>query len=174
MQLIDGKAVSETIISEIKEKVDRIIESGNRTPKLTAIIVGNDPASETYVGHKEKACAKVGFHSNIIKLPEDISQKDLKTIICDLNTDPSVDGIIVQLPLPKHIDEQLVIETIEPCKDVDGFHPTNVGKMAAGLTSFISATPYGILTLLERYKIETAGKHCVVIGRSNIVGRPIS
>lgn len=174
MQLIDGKAISETIISEIKEQVDAIILSGNRVPNLAAIIVGNDGASETYVGHKEKACGKVGFSSTIIRFSNTISTDELLRKIGEINANPDIDGLIVQLPLPAHINEQQVIEAIDPEKDVDGFHPINLGKMLAGIPAYISATPFGIIELLKRYRIETEGKHCVVIGRSNIVGKPIS
>ncbi|MBP7463246.1 MAG: bifunctional methylenetetrahydrofolate dehydrogenase/methenyltetrahydrofolate cyclohydrolase FolD [Bacteroidales bacterium] len=173
MQLIDGKLISEAMISEIKQRVDTIVASGRRAPHLAAIIVGNDGASETYVGHKEKACAKVGFSSTIVRFPENIQASVLLDRIAEINANPDIDGLIVQLPLPSHIDEQPVIEAIDPGKDVDGFHPVNLGKLLAGIPAFVSATPFGIIELLRRYQIETEGKHCVVIGRSNIVGKPV-
>jgi methylenetetrahydrofolate dehydrogenase (NADP+)/methenyltetrahydrofolate cyclohydrolase len=174
MILIDGKATSDQIKSEIAEKVKQIVASGGKVPNLVAILVGEDGASQTYVGNKEKSCAQVGFRSTILRYPDTISQEFLLNKIEELNADEEVDGFIVQLPLPKHIDEQTVIERINPKKDVDGFHPTNFGKMVLGMPSFVSATPFGIMELLERYKIETSGKRCVIVGRSNIVGRPLA
>lgn len=174
MKILDGKATAEAIKEEIAIKVKSIVENGGKRPHLAAILVGNDGASETYVGHKERACKRVGFESTLIKFPESISQQELLLKIEEINKDTSVDGLIVQLPLPGHIDEQQVIEAIDPTKDVDGFHPINVGKMLLGLPSFVSATPAGILELMDHYNIETSGKHCVVIGRSNIVGRPMA
>ncbi len=151
-----------------------MVKSGQRPPHLVAILVGDDGASQTYVGHKEKCCGEVGFRSTVLRLPEETAERQLLDEIARLNADPDVDGFIVQLPLPKHISEQKVIEAIDYRKDVDGFHPINVGRMTMGLPAFVSATPDGILSLLKYYKIETAGKHCVVIGRSNIVGRPVA
>lgn len=174
MVILDGKATADSIKAEIAAEVEKIIESGGKKPHLAAILVGSDGASMTYVGHKESACKRVGFDSTVIKLDETISQDVLLEEIAKINNDSSIDGLIVQLPLPKHIDEQKVIESIDPKKDVDGFHPVNVGKMVLGLPSFISATPAGILELLIRYGIETSGKHCVIIGRSNIVGKPMA
>ena len=174
MTILDGKATADAIKEEIALKVADIVGKGGKRPHLAAILVGEDGASQTYVGHKEKACKQVGFDSTLLRLPSDISQDQLLKKIREINSDPSVNGLIVQLPLPGHIDEQLVIEAIDPEKDVDGFHPVNVGKMVLGLPSFVSATPAGILELLKRYKIETSGKHCVIIGRSNIVGKPVA
>ncbi|HCT93860.1 MAG: bifunctional 5,10-methylene-tetrahydrofolate dehydrogenase/5,10-methylene-tetrahydrofolate cyclohydrolase [Bacteroidetes bacterium GWE2_39_28] len=174
MVILDGKATADSIKAEIAAEVEKIIESGGKRPHLAAILVGSDGASMTYVGHKESACKRVGFDSTVIRLDETISQNDLLEEIEKINNNSSVDGLIVQLPLPKHIDEQKVIESIDPKKDVDGFHPVNVGKMVLGLPSFISATPAGILELLIRYGVETSGKHCVIIGRSNIVGKPMA
>lgn len=174
MTILDGKATADAIKEEIALKVADIVGKGGKRPHLAAILVGEDGASQTYVGHKEKACKQVGFDSTLLRLPSDISQDQLLEKIREINSDPSVNGLIVQLPLPEHIDEQLVIEAIDPEKDVDGFHPVNVGKMVLGLPSFVSATPAGILELLKRYKIETSGKHCVIIGRSNIVGKPVA
>jgi methylenetetrahydrofolate dehydrogenase (NADP+)/methenyltetrahydrofolate cyclohydrolase len=174
MVILDGKATADSIKAEIAAEVEKIIESGGKKPHLAAILVGSDGASMTYVGHKESACKRVGFDSTVIKLDDTISQDVLLDEIAKINNDSSIDGLIVQLPLPKHIDEQKVIESIDPKKDVDGFHPVNVGKMVLGLPSFISATPAGILELLIRYGIETSGKHCVIIGRSNIVGKPMA
>ena len=174
MQLIDGKHIAETIKSEIAEEVKQIVSSGKKRPHLAAILVGHDGGSETYVAHKVKDCEEVGFKSTLLRFEETITEAELLKHIHNLNTDNDVDGFIVQLPLPKHFAEQKIIEAIDPKKDVDGFHPVNVGRMVIGMPSYISATPYGIVELLKRYKIETAGKHCVVIGRSNIVGRPMS
>ncbi|EAQ41279.1 MULTISPECIES: bifunctional methylenetetrahydrofolate dehydrogenase/methenyltetrahydrofolate cyclohydrolase FolD [unclassified Polaribacter] len=174
MILLDGKKTSADIKEEIALEVTDLKDKGHKTPHLAAIIVGNDGASITYVNAKVKACERVGFESTLIRLPEDISEEDLLNEIAVLNVDNDIDGFIVQLPLPKHIDEQKVIMAVHPDKDVDGFHPTNVGKMALNLPTFISATPFGILELLERYNVETSGKHVVVLGRSHIVGSPMS
>lgn len=174
MVLLDGKATSARIKAQIAAQVEEIVATGGKRPHLTAILVGDDGASKTYVANKEKACAAAGFTSTVLRFPADFSQDALLAEVARLNSDPDVDGFIVQLPLPKHIDENKVIEAIDPAKDVDGFHPVNVGRMMLGLPAFVSATPYGIVTLLEEYGIETSGKHCVVLGRSNIVGRPIA
>lgn len=174
MQLIDGKAVADQIKQEIAEEVAQIKANGGKTPHLAVIIVGHDGGSETYVAHKVKSCEQVGFKSTKLAFEATITEEELLGQIKILNEDPDIDGFIVQLPLPKHISEQKVIEAIDYKKDVDGFHPINVGRMSIGLPSFVSATPAGILELLKRYNIETAGKHCVVIGRSNIVGKPVS
>jgi len=174
MQLIDGKAIADQIKQEIAEDVAEIKSKGGKTPHLAVIIVGHDGGSETYVAHKVKSCEQVGFKSTKLAFDADITEEELLSQIRILNEDPDVDGFIVQLPLPKHISEQKVIEAIDYRKDVDGFHPINVGRTSIGLPSFVSATPAGILELLKRYKIETAGKHCVVIGRSNIVGKPVA
>ena len=174
MTLIDGKAISEQVKQEIAAEVAEIVARGGKRPHLAAILVGHDGGSETYVAAKVKACEEVGFKSTLIRFEEEISERKLLDTIDDLNRDPDVDGILVQLPLPKHIREEEVINTIDPEKDVDGFHPVNVGKMVQGAGGFISATPHGIMLLLEHYHIETKGKHAVVIGRSNIVGRPMS
>jgi len=174
MKIIDGKMISNLIKEEIKLEVEKIIKKGDRPPHLAAILVGNDGASLTYVGSKVRSCKQVGFDSTLVKLPAEISQKDLLNKIHELNNDDKIDGFIVQLPLPNHIDEEKVLMTVNPNKDVDGFHPSNFGKMALNMESFIPATPYGIIELLKRYKINTSGKNTVVIGRSNIVGRPIS
>ena len=172
--ILDGKKISFDIKNEIKDIVSNRVSSNKKTPHLAAIIVGNDGASLTYVGSKVKACDYVGFKSTLIRLDDSISEKSLLGHINDLNNDNEIDGFIVQLPLPKSINEQKVLLSIDPKKDVDGFHPTNFGQMTLEMESFIPATPYGIIELLERYNIETSGKNCVVIGRSNIVGRPIS
>jgi methylenetetrahydrofolate dehydrogenase (NADP+)/methenyltetrahydrofolate cyclohydrolase len=174
MVLIDGKKVSEEIQSEIAAEVSAIKAGGGKIPHLAAILVGNDGASETYVGGKVKACERVGFSSTLVRMDAASSEKELLDKINELNNNKEIDGFIVQLPLPKHISEQKVIEAILPQKDVDGFHPSNVGRMALNLPTYLPATPYGIVQLLERYKIETAGKSCVVIGRSHIVGSPMS
>ena len=166
--------ISNLIKQEIKSEVDQIIKNGERVPHLAAVLVGNDGASLTYVGSKVRSCEQVGFDSTLVKLRDDISQNDLLLKIEDLNNDDKIDGFIVQLPLPKHIDEDKVLMAVNPNKDVDGFHPTNFGKMALNMETFIPATPYGIIELLKRYNINTSGKNTVVIGRSNIVGRPIS
>ncbi|MFP4060236.1 MAG: bifunctional methylenetetrahydrofolate dehydrogenase/methenyltetrahydrofolate cyclohydrolase FolD [Bacteroidales bacterium] len=174
MKLIDGKQVAADIKAEMAKEVAEIKKNGGKTPHLAAILVGHDGASETYVNHKVKACEQVGFKSTLVRFEDDIPGEKLLESIEQLNNDTDIDGFIVQLPLPKHIDEQKVIEAIKPEKDVDGFHPINVGRMMIGLPAYVSATPAGILELLKRYNIETSGKHCVVIGRSNIVGRPVS
>ena len=174
MILFDGKTTSSEIKDEITLEVLELKKEGKKTPHLAAIIVGNNGASRTYVGAKVKACNRVGFLSTLIELTEDITEASLLSKIDELNNNIEIDGFIVQLPLPKHIDEQKILMAVDPKKDVDGFHPTNVGKMALNLPTFISATPYGILELLERYKVETSGKHVVVIGRSHIVGSPMS
>ena len=174
MQLLDGKKTSEDIKNEIAAEVQSIKDAGGKVPHLAAVIVGTNGASLTYVGSKVKSCQQIGFDSTLVSLPEDITEEALLAKIKELNEDDDLDGFIVQLPLPKHIDEQKILLAIDPDKDVDGFHPTNFGKMALEMESFIPATPFGIMQLLERYKVETAGKHTVVIGRSNIVGRPMS
>ncbi len=174
MTILDGKKVSNEIKNEIAEEVQQMKNRGEKVPHLAAIIVGNDGASLTYVNSKVKACERVGFESTLVKLSSTISETELLKKIKELNDNPDIDGFIVQLPLPKQIDTQKVLLTVDPDKDVDGFHPTNFGKMALDMSSFIPATPYGILELLERYNVETKGKHTVVIGRSHIVGRPMS
>lgn len=174
MEIIDGKSTAKEIKHEIALEVESMCRSRMKQPHLAAILVGHDGGSETYVAYKIKDCEEVGFRSSLIRFEDDVSEEDLLNKIKELNQDPQVDGFIVQLPLPDHIDEQKVIETIDPEKDVDGFHPVNVGKTVLGMPSFISATPYGIIELLKRYKIETSGKNCVIVGRSNIVGRPLS
>jgi methylenetetrahydrofolate dehydrogenase (NADP+)/methenyltetrahydrofolate cyclohydrolase len=174
MQLIDGKKISSEIQEEIRQEELSIKQRGGKIPHLAAVLVGNEGASETYVASKVKTCERIGFGSSLIRLPETISEAELLSHIDKLNADTDVDGFIVQLPLPAHISGQKVIERIAPEKDVDGFHPSSVGRMALNLPTYISATPYGILQLIERYQIETSGKHCVVIGRSNIVGSPMS
>lgn len=173
-QIIDGKRISETIQQEIAAEVEQIKKSSGKVPFLVAVLVGNDGASETYVGSKVRTCEKIGFGSGLVRLPDTISEKELLAKVNELNNDSNVDGFIVQLPLPKHINEQKVIEAIDPRKDVDGFHPANVGRMALNLPTFLPATPYGIMQLLERSGIKTTGRHCVVIGRSHIVGSPMS
>ncbi len=170
MELIDGKAVS----GELKRQMAEEVGGMSRKPTLVAILVGHDGASETYVGHKERACREIGFNSTVLRFEDDITEAALLDEIRKLNEDPQVDGFIVQMPLPKHILEQRVIEAIDPRKDVDGFHPVNVGRMILGLPAYVSATPEGICELLRYYKIPTAGRHCVVVGRSNIVGRPMA
>lgn len=174
MQLLDGKATSLAIREELAEAVAKRKLAGLKTPHLAAVLVGNDGASKTYVGSKVKACAKAGFKSTLIERPETTSETELLEIVATLNSNPDIDGFIVQLPLPPHIDAQRVLEAIDPKKDVDGFHPENVGRMALNLPGYLPATPYGILQLIERYGVETAGKHAVVIGRSHIVGSPMS
>lgn len=174
MILLDGKKTSSDIKDEITLEVLQLKKEGKKTPHLAAVIVGNDGASKTYVGAKVKACNRVGFSSTLVELSKDTTEASLLSKIDELNNDDDIDGFIVQLPLPKHIDEQNILMAVNPDKDVDGFHPTNVGKMALNLPTFISATPYGILELLDRYKVETSGKHVVVIGRSHIVGSPMS
>ena len=174
MILLDGKKTSSDIKDEISLEVSQLKKEGKKTPHLAAVIVGNDGASKTYVGAKVKACNRVGFLSTLLELSKDTSEASLLSKIEELNNDDDIDGFIVQLPLPKHIDEQKILMAVNPDKDVDGFHPTNVGKMALNLPTFISATPFGILELLDRYNVETSGKHVVVIGRSHIVGSPMS
>ena len=174
MKLIDGKKIALKIKDEIKDQVYKMIELGEKPPHLAAVIVGNDGASLTYVGSKVKSCKQVGFNSTLITLPDNISENELLYEVDKLNKNNDIDGFIVQLPLPRHIDENKVTLSINPNKDVDGFHPSNFGKMALGMKSFIPATPFGIIELLDRYQINTSGKHTVVIGRSSIVGRPIS
>ena len=174
MQLLDGRKTSSEIKDEIKEKVSSLKASGGRAPHLAAILVGNDGGSITYVNAKVKACDYVGFDSTLIKYDESISEEELMEKVQELNNDDRIDGFIVQLPLPKHIDEKKVTLAIHPAKDVDGFHPENIGRMSLGLPAFLPATPNGIMELLTRYNIETEGKHCVVIGRSSIVGTPMS
>lgn len=174
MILLDGLKSAELLKSEIASEVEKIIASGGKRPHLAAILVGHDGASETYVAGKVKACEKVGFLSTLIRLEDSISEDELLLHVDNLNNDPDIDGFIVQVPLPKHISEDRIIEAINPRKDVDGFHPVNIGRMVAGLPAFVSATPFGIMELIKRYNIETSGKNCVVIGRSNNVGRPVS
>ena len=174
MQLLDGKLVSAAVKEEIKQQAILHKNNGGKQPHLAAILVGNNGASETYVASKVKNCSDVGFKSSLVKLEENVSETELLATIEQLNTNADVDGILVQLPLPKHIHEEKIINAISPEKDVDGFHPVNIGKLVLGLPSFIPATPFGIMLLLKHYTINTAGKHAVVIGRSNIVGRPMS
>ena len=174
MIVLDGKKTSNDIKAEIAESVKEIVANGLRPPHLAALIVGDDGASLTYVSSKVRACKMVGFESTLIKLSESISENELLEKVNELNNDENIDGYIVQLPLPKHIDSQKILMAVDADKDVDGFHPTNFGKMALSLPTFISATPFGIMELLKRYNVETSGKHTVVIGRSDIVGRPIS
>lgn len=174
MTILDGKKISNEIKEEIAAEVSRIKERGEKVPHLAAVLVGDDGASLTYVGSKVRSCKKIGFESTLIHLPEETTEEELLQKVNQLNADDAIDGYIVQLPLPKHIDEQKVLMAVDPDKDVDGFHPVNFGKMALDMESFISATPYGIMELLRRYDVETEGKHVVVIGRSHIVGRPIS
>ena len=173
-QIIDGKQTAAVIRGEIAAAVAEIRARGERVPHLAAILVGNDGGSETYVSHKVKDCEEVGFRSTLLRMPSTVTEEELLSKVRELNQDPDLDGLIVQLPLPDHIRESRVIETIAPEKDVDGFHPVNVGRMAAGLPSFVSATPAGIMELLKRYNIPLKGAECVVVGRSNIVGRPVS
>ena len=174
MILIDGKKIAGEIKKEIAEEVVKIRKNGGNPPHLAAILVGHDGGSETYVSYKIKDCEQVGFKSSLIRYDDDVTEEELLAKVKELNNDEGLDGFIVQLPLPKNISEQKVIESINPRKDVDGFHPENVGRMVIGLPSFVSATPFGIVELLKRYKIETSGKNCVIVGRSNIVGRPLS
>ena len=174
MIILDGKKTSNAIKDEIAIEVQEMISKGEKVPHLAAVIVGNDGASLTYVGSKVRACERVGFESTLISLPEETTEEELLSKVYELNNNNAIDGYIVQLPLPKHINEQKVLMTVDPIKDVDGFHPVNVGKMALDLPSFLPATPYGIMELLERYEVETSGKNVVVIGRSHIVGRPMS
>ncbi|MBN1197932.1 MAG: bifunctional methylenetetrahydrofolate dehydrogenase/methenyltetrahydrofolate cyclohydrolase FolD [Bacteroidales bacterium] len=174
MILLDGKELASKIKAEIAKEVAEMIDNGQRAPHLAAVLVGENPASQTYVASKEKNSREVGIISSVYRYPETIKEKELLEVVDFLNLDHDVDGFIVQLPLPKHINEQKIIERISPSKDVDGFHPENLGRMMLGIPTLLPATPMGILTLLERYQIETAGKHCVVLGRSHIVGTPVS
>lgn len=174
MTIINGKETAKAIKAEIKVEVENMLAAGQRRPHLAAVLVGHDGGSETYVKNKVLACEECGFESTLLRYEDDITEETLLKVVADLNANASVDGFIVQLPLPRHIDEQKVIEAIDPRKDVDGFHPQNVGRMAIGLPCFISATPLGILTLLQRYNIETRGKKVAVLGRSNIVGKPMA
>jgi len=174
MNLIDGKKISLQLQEEIAKEVEQMIAAGKKQPHLAAVLVGNDGGSETYVAAKIKACERVGFKSTLIRHPEYVTEEKLLETVNNLNNNPDVDGFIVQLPLPRHINEHKVLEAVLPSKDVDGFHPINVGRMVLNLPCYVSATPYGIVHLLDKYKIETSGKHCVVIGRSHIVGSPMS
>ena len=174
MILIDGNKISSEVKEEIALEVQQMQKRGEKTPHLAAIIVGHDGASETYVGHKEKACKQVGFDSTVLRFEDTITENELLAKVHELNNNNAIDGFIIQLPLPKHISEQKIIEAIDPKKDVDGFHPINLGRMVIGMPAYVSATPAGIIELIKRYKIDTAGKNVVVIGRSNIVGKPIS
>lgn len=174
MQIIDGKKISKEIREEIAKEVARMHADGMKTPHLAAVLVGHDGGSESYVANKIKACEEVGFISSLYRFETNISEKELLEVVEQLNNDPDVDGFIVQLPLPKHISEEKITEAIDPKKDVDGFHPQNVGRMTIGSPAFVSATPQGIMELIKRYQIDTKGKHVVVLGRSNIVGRPMS
>lgn len=174
MQILDGRKISNQIKDEIATEVAQMKERGEKVPHLAAVLVGNDGASLTYVGSKVRSCKKIGFESTLIQLPEETTEDELLEQVEALNKNPEIDGYIVQLPLPKHIDEEKVLMAVDPDKDVDGFHPTNFGKMALDMPTFISATPFGIMELLRRYDVDTEGKHTVVIGRSHIVGRPIS
>lgn len=173
-QILDGKAVAAQMKKEMAEEVAQIKAAGGKVPHLAAILVGHDGGSETYVASKVRTCEEIGFKSTLIRYEDDVTEEELLRKVDELNNNPDVDGFIVQLPLPKHISEQKVIESIDYRKDVDGFHPINVGRMSIGLPCFVSATPAGILELLKRYEIETSGKHCVVLGRSNIVGKPMA
>ncbi|MCM1310399.1 MAG: bifunctional methylenetetrahydrofolate dehydrogenase/methenyltetrahydrofolate cyclohydrolase FolD [Bacteroides sp.] len=172
--IIDGKATAAAIKQEIAAEVAARVAAGKKRPHLAAVLVGHDGGSETYVAHKVKACEECGFESTLIRREDDVTQEELLDIVNQLNNDPEIDGYIIQLPLPKHIDEQAIIQAVDPDKDVDGFHPVNVGRMSLGLPCFLSATPAGIIELLRRYDIPTKGKHCVVLGRSNIVGKPVA
>jgi methylenetetrahydrofolate dehydrogenase (NADP+) / methenyltetrahydrofolate cyclohydrolase len=174
MTIIDGKALAQTIKAELHAAVADLVSEGNRVPHLAAVLVGDDPASQVYVRNKVKSCEEVGFRSTLIRRPAEITQSDLLDIVRTLNEDDDIDGFIVQLPLPKHLNEEAITLAIEPRKDVDGFHPVNFGRMAQGLPCYLPATPYGILEMLSRYDIPTSGKEVVVVGRSNIVGTPIS
>ncbi len=174
MQVLDGNLVSQATKDELKIKVAQLVVEGKKIPHLAAVLVGTNGASETYVGSKVRTCEEIGYKSTLIRLEEDISENKLLGVIEDLNNDPDIDGILVQLPLPKHISDENVINSIDPAKDVDGFHPVSVGRMVQGLSTFVPATPHGVMLMLEHYKVETKGKHAVVIGRSNIVGRPMS
>ena len=174
MELIDGKKIADTIKAEIAAEVEKMVGEGKKRPHLAAVLVGHDGGSETYVAHKVKACEQCGFKSTLIRFEDDVTEQQLLDTIDSLNADADIDGFIVQLPLPKHISEQKIIEAIDYRKDVDGFHPINVGRMSIGLPCFRSATPAGIMMLLERYGVETSGANCVVLGRSNIVGKPVA
>lgn len=174
MQLLDGKKLSQQIKEELRDEVSKLVSAGNRPPNLVAILVGDDGASQTYVNHKIKSCDFAGYRSTVIRLGSDVTEAELLAKVAACNEDESIDGMIVQLPLPDHIDPDKVINTIRPDKDVDGFHPSNIGKMTLGLPTILPATPGGIIEMLARYKVETSGKHCVVIGRSRIVGTPMS
>ena len=173
-QILDGKATSLAIEAELTEAVNARLARGLKRPHLAAVLVGDNPASRAYVGHKVKACARVGFESTLVEKPADISQEDLMNVVAQLNEDSSIDGFIVQLPLPDHIDDQAVLEAVSPEKDVDGFHPVNAGKMSLDLPCFLPATPMGMISLLERAGIDTQGKHAVILGRSSIVGTPMA
>ncbi len=172
--LLNGKEISKQIKEEISEEVKNILSKGGKQPHLAAVLVGHDGASETYVAHKVKSCEQVGFKSSLIRFPDNISEEELIKKIIEINADDDIDGLIVQLPLPSHISEDKITQLIDPKKDVDGFHPINIGRMTIGLPAYISATPQGIIELIKRNNIETSGKHCVVVGRSNIVGKPMS
>lgn len=172
--ILDGKALANTIKQELAEEVAKLKEQGKRAPHLAAVLIGEDPASQSYVRSKVRSCERIGYGSTLVKREATVSEAELLDIVHDLNQNPEIDGFIVQLPLPDHIDEQKVTLAIDPTKDVDGFHPTNFGKVALGLKAFLPATPFGIMTMLERYNIDLEGKNCVVLGRSNIVGRPMS
>ena len=174
MELIDGKKIADAIKQEIADEVAKMIAAGGKKPHLAAVLVGHDGGSETYVANKVKACERCGFDSTVVRFEDTVTEQELLDAVAKLNADPDVDGFIVQLPLPKHIDEQKIIEAIDYRKDVDGFHPINVGRMSIGLPCFLSATPQGILELLKRYQVETRGANCVVLGRSNIVGKPVA
>ena len=174
MILIDGKKTADEIKKEIAVEVKQIVASGKRAPHLAAVLVGHDGGSETYVAFKIKDCEEVGFRSSLVRFENDVTEETLLAKVAELNADVDLDGFIVQLPLPKHISEQKIIEAIDPRKDVDGFHPENVGRLVLGMPAFLSATPFGIVELLKRYQIPTSGKNCVIVGRSNIVGRPLS
>lgn len=174
MELIDGKKIADAIKQEIADEVAKMVAAGGKKPHLVAVLVGHDGGSETYVANKVKACERCGFDSTVVRFEDTVTEQELLDAVAKLNADPDVDGFIVQLPLPKHIDEQKIIEAIDYRKDVDGFHPINVGRMSIGLPCFLSATPQGILELLKRYQVETRGANCVVLGRSNIVGKPVA
>lgn len=174
MILIDGKKTAEDIKGEIADQVKQMVADGKRAPHLAAVLVGHDGGSETYVAFKIKDCEEVGFRSSLVRFEDNVTEDELIAKVHELNNDPDLDGFIVQLPLPKHISEKRIIEAIDPRKDVDGFHPVNVGRLVLGIPTFLSATPYGIVELLKRYQIPTSGKNCVIVGRSNIVGRPLS
>ena len=174
MQIIDGKATAAKIKQEIAEEVGRMVQAGRKRPHLAAVLVGHDGGSETYVHNKVLACEACGFRSTLVRYEDDVTEAELLACVDRLNNDADIDGFIVQLPLPRHINKQRIIEAIDPRKDVDGFHPVNVGRLAIGLPCFISATPLGIITLLQRYHIETSGRKCVILGRSNIVGKPMA